>query len=278
VSQSLSQQYDQIFQDRTAEQRRLVAQGAIFDPLTRRVLREAGLRPGMRVLDLGTGAGNVAVIAAELVGPTGTVVGIERDGDAVEDAQRHLAAAGATNVELRQGDVQTLDGVEGGFDAVVGRLVLMYLADPAEALREAAARTRPGGVICMHEADLTYGWSSPETPLWRQVRTWFLDTLDRAGVEPRMGFGLFPAFRAAGLPDPHLVLEAHVEGGAEASAWGWANVVAGVVPLMERLGVASRAEVDPATLADRLLAELTTAGGIMLGPPMIGAWSTVPSR
>jgi predicted methyltransferase len=65
------------FTDRAAEDERLVAQGAVFDPLTRRLLRHAGLVPGMRVLDLGSGAGNVARLAAELVGPEGAVVGIE---------------------------------------------------------------------------------------------------------------------------------------------------------------------------------------------------------
>jgi SAM-dependent methyltransferase len=264
-----------IFENRPAEQERLLAQGTIFDPLTRRVLLEAGLAPGMRVLDLGSGAGNVAMIAAELVGPEGVVVGIERDAGAVDHARRHVAAAGLANVEFRQGDAQTLDGVERGFDAVIGRLVLMYLADPAGALRQAAARTRPGGVICMHEADLAYDWSSPPTPLWRQVRAWFLDTLAKAGVEPRMGLSLFAAFRAAGLPAPRLALEAVVEGPTEARTWGWANVVAGVVPLMERLGIATSDQVDPPTLADRLRAELASNDGIMLGPPMIGAWSTV---
>ena len=122
------------FADRAAEDERLIAQGRLFDPLTQRFLRQAGLAPGMRVLDLGSGAGNVARLAAELVGPDGAVVGIERDPAAVELARRRTDAP---NVEYRVGDAETLDGVEGGFDAVVGRLVLMYLKDPAAALRRA---------------------------------------------------------------------------------------------------------------------------------------------
>src|SRR5690242_16927105 len=76
------------FADRAAEDKRLIAQGTLFDPLTRRLLQQAGIAPGMRVLDLGSGAGNVARIAAEMVGPTGAVVGIEKDPAAVELAQR----------------------------------------------------------------------------------------------------------------------------------------------------------------------------------------------
>jgi ubiquinone/menaquinone biosynthesis C-methylase UbiE len=269
-------QYEQIFEDRAVEQERLRAQAAIFDPLTRRVLREAGLCAGMRVLDLGSGAGNVALLAAELVGPEGTVVGIERDASAVEDVRRSLAVTGPANIDLRQGDVQTLDGVEGGFDAVIGRLVLMYLSDPAEALRQAAARARPGAVICMHEADMTYPWASPSTALWQQIHGWFLDTLAWAGVEQRMGPSLFATFRAAGLPDPHMQLSSFADGGSQAPAWGFANVILGLVPLMQRLGIATRDQVDPETLADRLLADVVANDGI-LTVPMFGAWTNVPS-
>jgi SAM-dependent methyltransferase len=265
-----------IFENRAAENERLLAQGKILDPLTRRVLLEAGLAPGMRVLDLGSGAGNVAMIAADLVGPSGAVVGVERDPEAVDRARRLISETGPANIEYRVGDVQTLEGVEAGFDAVTGRLILMYLADPAGALRQAAARARPGGVICMHEADFTPPYASPPTPLWQQVRAWFLETLAKAGAEPRMGLSLFTAYRAAGLPDPQLILETFVAGGPQAPAWGWANVIRGAVPVMERLGIATEKEVGPATLADRLLAELLANSAIMIGPPLIGAWSTVP--
>ena len=261
------------FADRAAEDERLVAQAALFDPLTRRVLEQAGLARGMRVLDLGSGAGNVARLAADLVGPEGSVVGVERDPAAAELAQRRTAAP---NVEFRVGDAQTLDGVEDGFDAVIGRLVLMYLPDPVMALRRAAGRVRPGGLVCLHEGDLEYLWASPQPPLWSQVRAWFLTALEKAGIERRMGLSLVTTFRAAGLPAPRLLIEAYADGGPGAPAWAWANVVSGAVPLMERLGVATRAEVDPATLADRLLAETLGCGGSVIGPPMTGAWITVP--
>jgi SAM-dependent methyltransferase len=262
------------FADRAAEDERLVAQGALFDPLTRRLLERAGLAPGMRVLDLGSGAGNVARLAAELVGPGGAVVGIEQDPAAVELARRRIDA---DNIEFRVGDAQTLDGVEGGFDAVVGRLFLMYLRDPVSALCRAATRVRPGGVICMHEADLDYRPANPYTPLWVEAHTWFLEALEKAGVERRMGLALFTAFRAAGLPAPRLLVEAFAEGGPDAPAWGWANVFSAAVPLMERTGMATRAEVDPPTLAGRLLAETLACDGCVIGPPMTGAWVTVPA-
>jgi len=258
------------FADRGAEHDRLIAQGSIFDPLTSRLFQAAGLTAGMRVLDIGSGAGNVARLAAALVGPDGAVVGVDADPAAVELARQHTDLP---NVEFRVADAQTLDGIEDGFDAVTGRLVLIFLPDPADALRRAASRLRPGGVICMHEPDLAYQWASPQPALWGQVRGWFLETLEKAGIESQMGLKLYTLFAEAGLPTPRMLTEATVQGGPDAPAWAWANVVSGVVPLIEKLGVATRAEVDPPTLADRLLAEATAAGAYFIGPPMTGAWA-----
>ena len=64
--------------------------------MTARLLRDAGIRPGMHVLDVGSGAGDVSLIAAELVGPSGSVIGVDRDGPSVELAGRRARAAGLT--------------------------------------------------------------------------------------------------------------------------------------------------------------------------------------
>jgi hypothetical protein len=69
---------DYAFADRAHEQRRLASQAEEFEPLTERLFRAAGLVPGMRVLDLGSGAGDVAILAARLVAREGEVVGVER--------------------------------------------------------------------------------------------------------------------------------------------------------------------------------------------------------
>jgi len=172
--------------DRAAEDERLLAQSRLVDPATKRLLEAAGLAPGMRVLDLGSGAGNVARLAAELVGPNGAVVGVEKDPEAVELAQRHTSAP---NVEFRVGDAQTLYGIEGGFDAVTGRLILLHLPDTVGALRAAAARVRPGGLVIMHECDLGYLWASPQPPLWSQARAWLLEAAEKAGIGTRLGPG-----------------------------------------------------------------------------------------
>jgi ubiquinone/menaquinone biosynthesis C-methylase UbiE len=262
---------DYIFADRAVEQRRLERQAGVFDPLTERVFQAAGLSPGMRVLDLGSGAGDVAMLAARMVGPSGEVVGVERDPAAVAAATMRARQIGLPNVRFVEGDVQTLDGVAGDFDAVVGRLVLMYLPDPIAALVRAARLLRSGGLLCFQEGDMTYDWAAPMTPLWMQVRAWLLETMQRARVAPRMGLSLYASF-------PELRLECGVGGGRRAAAWGWANTVRGVLPMMERLGVATAADLKPDTLAERLLGDVLAADGIVICPPLIGAWARTPAQ
>jgi ubiquinone/menaquinone biosynthesis C-methylase UbiE len=263
------------FTDRANEHRRLSRQAELFDPLTERVFRAAGLGNGMRVLDLGSGAGDVAMLAARLVGREGEVIGVERDPEAVASATARVAQAGISNVRFIRGDVQTLEGVADGFDAAVGRFVLMYVPDPAVALRRVASLVRPGGLVCLHEGDMAYDWAAPMTPLWAQMRAWFLEVLERANAATRMGLALYPTFVAAGLPAPELLLECWVGSGRD-GAWAWANVMRGVLPLMEQFGITTAAELTPDTLADRLQDELRAANGIVISPPMMGAWARLP--
>lgn len=264
-----------VFAEGTNEEQRLTDQATVLDPLTARLFARAGLAPGMRVLDLGSGAGNVAELAAEAVGRRGSVLGVDRDPDAVRSARRRLA--GKPNVEFREGDLCDLSGVAGEFDAVVGRAVLMYLSEPAAALREAVRHVRPGGLVCMHEGDMTYGWASHATPLWKQVRGWLMDTFTRAGANLTMGAELFGAFRAAGLPDPELALEAPVGGGARSPAFGWANSLEAVLPLLERFEIATAETIGVDTLTERLNAEIDAQDGFVLGPLMYGGWCTLPA-
>jgi hypothetical protein len=89
-----------------------------------------------------------------------------------------------------------------------------------------------------------------------------------------MGLSLYPGFIAAGLPAPELLLECAA--GSGEIAWAWANVMQGILPLMEQLGITTAAELAPDTLADRLKEELRATNGIVISPPMVGAWASLP--
>src|SRR5260370_42459601 len=111
-----------------AEQERLIRQAALLAPYTERLFREAGIGVGHRVLDLGSGMGDVSMLVARLVGASGEVLGIERDATSIERAQARVAAAGLRNVGFLNTGL-TKNVIDPPFDAAVGGFVLMVLAD-----------------------------------------------------------------------------------------------------------------------------------------------------
>src|ERR1700733_8911137 len=113
----------------SAEHARLIRQAVIWDPFTERLFRDAGIGPGQRVLDIGSGVGDVAMLAARMVGPSGEVVGVERDAGTIARARARVSEAGLYNVSFTQSDVSQLSSSK-PFDAVVGRFILMFLPDP----------------------------------------------------------------------------------------------------------------------------------------------------
>ncbi len=157
------------------ETQRLMERSRLIEPLTRRFLKSAGIKAGMRVLDIGCGAGDVSLIAAELVGSEGEIVGVDMNPEIVETARMRVREAGNDNVPFIAGDVQTLDLGE-RFDALVGRLVLMYLPDPTVALKQLLTRLHPGSIVMFQEIDftITRSYRNPDTPLTSQLSDWIV--------------------------------------------------------------------------------------------------------
>ncbi|SDW64396.1 hypothetical protein SAMN05216215_1004230 [Saccharopolyspora shandongensis] len=110
-----------------------------------------------------------------------------------------------------------------------------------------------------------------ETPLRQQIRSWLADAFAGAGADLRMGLS---AFRDAGLPEPEMTMEAVAGGGSRSAAFGWSNIVQGIVPPMKRLGIATAEDVAPDTLTERLLADAEEHNAIVVGPCLYGAWVT----
>ncbi|HUR72850.1 MAG TPA: class I SAM-dependent methyltransferase [Sporichthya sp.] len=266
--------------DRAAEDRRLIAQARLFDPITGPQLRAAGLSPGMHVLDLGAGAGDTALLAADLVGPAGSVLGIERSPEAVALARRRVGAAGVRNIRFIQGDVNALDGVlaeHPEIDAVIGRLILMWVPDPAAILRTCAQRLRPDALVCFFECDLDIDFTNPRSPLWDRTQFWVEQGIAAIGAEPRMGTKLHRTFRSAGLPAPHLHQQTVLASGREAPTWLWVNILRGFLPALETNRITTADVVDVDTLEARLTEEIVRTDAVMTLPPVTVAWARVPS-
>ena len=259
------------------ERQRLIQQGSFLWDFTERLFSDAGIGPGMRVLDVGCGVGDVSLLVASLIGPQGAVVGVDRDPLALERAWQRVPALGRTNVDFVEGDLRDL-AFDEPFDAAVGRLVLMYLADPAEALRGIASHVRPGGIIAFQEFDLAeLGLSFPQVPLFDRTGTLLVETYQRAGVDVQMGLKLYSAFIAAGLPAPSIRAERPIGGGPDYPGYHYfAETVRTALPLMEQVGVATAEEIGIETLYERLRDEVVRLDGVIGWPSLMGAWSRKP--
>lgn len=255
---------------------RLVSQAAYFGDLTEHVFNLAGLEAGMRVLDAGCGPGDVSFLAARTVGPAGAVIGVDSAAAAVDAARGRAAGAGLDNVHFVHADLADLS-LDLPVDAVVGRLVLMYLSDPVAVLARLRTLLNPGGLLIFQEMDLTGAVSHPRCPLYDQTLGRVRETLRRIGADVRIGLALPQLFRAAGLPTPRMIMGARVASGPDPAAI--AQVVGITRTLLEPMrltGVATPDEVDIDTLAQRLRAQLEATGATIVSPHFIGAWTRLP--
>jgi 2-polyprenyl-3-methyl-5-hydroxy-6-metoxy-1,4-benzoquinol methylase len=257
----------------TSELERLSIQARLVDPITRRFLGDAGVCSGMRVLDVGSGAGDTAFLAAELVGQSGEVVGVDASADAIATARARANERQLSNVSFRECDL-ALASFDRQFDVLVGRYVLMFQSDPAAMLARLAAHVRPGGVVVFHEPDWNGARSMPPAPSYDLACRWVAGALQAAGHDIHMGSHLHSTFLAAGLPEPALRLESAIGAGSSASDCLRlvGDLVASLMPTIEICGIATIAEIDPDTLATRMCAEVTAAGSVVIGRSEIGAW------
>ena len=256
---------------------RLLVQGQLFHPFTRRLLVDAGLQAGMHVLDLGCGPGDVSLLAAELVGEGGLVLGVDTNASTLELAQARAQAAGLSHVAFQVGNINELAPTQ-QFDAIIGRLILMYLPEPEAVLRQLATHLCPGGVLAFQEHDIPSQEDAtlPASPLWQQAMSWVRQAFPMAGVESRMGMKLCGTFLAAGLPVPQLRYEAAIGTGPE---WAGYEILAGVVrdllPLLQKFGIASPEDIRIETLAARLREEVVSAGAVARLPALVSAWTHI---
>jgi SAM-dependent methyltransferase len=255
------------------ELRRLVSQSAYFGELTEQVLRAAGLAPGMHVLDIGCGAGDVSFLAASLVGPHGSVLGIDRSAEAIQLATQRAAAARLTNVRFEVRDVNQ-SGLTRQFDAIVGRLVLMYFHEPVEVLRRLTRLAVPGGILAFHELDLGCMLCDPPVPLYTECVSRIAEVLRRSLAQPRMGMKLIPTFRHAGLPEPATMVHTRLGTASEAVIFEQlASITRTLAPAMEKLGIATVEDLQLDTFAARLRQAVWDSDATIAAPLFVGAWA-----
>jgi SAM-dependent methyltransferase len=244
----------------------------IVDEMTERMLDDAGIGPGMRVLDIGCGPGAVSLMLSRRVGNHGHVFGVDLNPQMLELARKNARDAGASNLTFIEGGFDVALPDRGTLDAVVGRRVLMYQSDAARAVTQLADAIRRGGVIAFHEHDMVAMSNDRSSlPLHDRVRSWLREMLRREGANLHMGFELHSALSAAGLDVERVRAEAIVL--TPTAGYPVGAIIRAALPRLLQHGIATDADVDVETLDARLAAERREAAATCLWEMVFCAWA-----
>lgn len=247
----------------------------VRDSFIRRLFLDAGIAPGMRVLDIGCGRGDVTRLLGELVGPSGEAVGLDRDARALELARAQIPTAESAPLRYVEAELDDCAFEAEAFDAITCRRVLMYLPRPVEVLRHVCVCLREGGLFVVQEQDTTMVPASlAALPLHRKVHGWMWETVEREGADVHIGFHLAQRLEDAGLIVEELRGEAVIQ--TPQRFHDVVRIIEAMLPRIEARGVATREEIAIETLAQRLAEEREQAQAIYIGDMVFGAWARKP--
>jgi SAM-dependent methyltransferase len=244
----------------------------LYGPGTRQVLLDAGVRPGMRVADVGCGVGMVTALLSELVGPAGHAVGIDASDAQVAEARTRLGP-GATTTSFVVASATDTGLPYVSFDLVYCRFLLIHLPDPEGAVREMRSLLKPGGVLVCEDGDLTSAGSEPPSALGAFADLWGRLGPVR-GVDYTLGRRLFRMVLAAGFPAAEITFNQPVVAQGEGKRLLELSV-AEAGPAFVAAGLITADELDH-TLTEmrRLNADETV---LALMPRMAQVWARKPA-
>lgn len=166
-------------------------------PSTLTLLQAAGIAEGMRCLDVGCGGGDVSLEMARLVGPHGSVVGIDMDAVKLALAEQDAYEEQLANVTFREGNAVEL-GADGVYDLVYARFLLTHLPDPLLAAQQMVRAARPGGAIVIEDLDHAAVFSYPACSALDQYVALYNQAARLRGADPEIGPKLPELLRQAG--------------------------------------------------------------------------------
>jgi SAM-dependent methyltransferase len=251
---------------------RLDRQAASIERATKVLLQAAGVSVGMRALDLGTGLGHVARLIGQLVGPSGSVVGIDRSEEALRVARRRVEDAGDTHVSFVTGSVNDWQAPE-PFDAIVGRLLLFHVADPVAVVRRQLGNLRVGGLFVAIDFDVCAARAEPPVSLVADAVGWVVRAFQVGGASPEIGPRLALVLERAGVQAvSSFGVQSYLAPHDPAGPASLAGVVRSLAPVILQSGIASSEELGIETLERRIADALREADAVLVPPTVAGAW------
>lgn len=228
---------------------------------TSRFLRDIGLEPGMRVLDVGCATGLLTRELANLVGKNGHITGVDRNNDRLAEAKDQTAESNHATIVYENVDLTgNLPDWE-PFDAITGRRVLMYLPDAAETLRRLTALLKPDGLMIFQEhCAIGMPIAAQPIPQHQQAHDWMWRVIAAEQGTITIGLDLPKLFQQGGLGIDDYRAEAIMLGSARDD--GIEDIASYMVSRVIDAGVANRDTIRPDSLTERLFEERQKANPI----------------
>src|SRR5215831_189438 len=248
--------------------KRLRVLSRVMQPTTLDLLRRAGARPGMVCMDAGCGGGDLTFDLARIVGPEGRVVGVDFDEVKLELARNEAHVQQLSNVEFRKADL-TKPGLQGEFDLIHARFLLMHLRNPEEILDRMFAALVPGGVVVIEDIDFQGYFCYPECPALRRYVELYQRSVRLQGADPCIGPRLPSLLASAGFQNVQMnvVQPAGITGDVKLISPLTMEAIAEAV-IRERL--ASEAEVEE--IVAELYEYARTPGTVGCMPRVVETW------
>lgn len=257
------------------ELNRLINQSSYYNPSTEAVLSRAGLKPGMTVMDVGCGAGDVSLCIARMVGPEGKIIAIDQAEEALALGKMRAAELGIKNIFFIKGNLNQYQPEE-PMDAIVGRLVLLYQPDPLTSLIILKKFLKPGGIMAFQEFIMSSAKSWPTLDFFESHLRIIVDTFHRAGMDPILGSRLYHLMDRAGMSDLRTMGYTNFAVGPDVAraAEYLVQTIRTIVPVAQKLGVEFPEGFELESLTDRLVDSCIKNQISLCTPMMVGVWGT----
>ncbi|MFD2420281.1 class I SAM-dependent methyltransferase [Amycolatopsis pigmentata] len=219
------------------ERERLEAMARSWDPGTLRLVTDCGIGPGQRCLEVGAGTGTVSRALAELVGPDGQVVALDRDVRFLDDQP--------ANVEVCQADLMTDDLPRAAFDLVHARLLVAHLHPHRDAIARLADAVAPGGWLLVEDVDWTFvDLTVPSAPVHSAMMVALRRILGQGGFDATYGRHLYTDMRSLGLTEVTAEYRGNQTPSSNQSWLAWQLLVTQFEEDMVDTGLLSRRQVE----------------------------------
>jgi SAM-dependent methyltransferase len=235
---------------------------------------EIGVRPGWSAVEIGCGPRGCLELLAQRVGPSGRVVGVERNAEEVASAQQFVGGAELANVQVVQADARDTGLQAHSFDLATARLVLVNVPKPEQIVTEMVRLVRPGGTVALHEPDSTTQRADPPLPAFGRLQQLLSASAERSGMDRSIALRTPRLLRELGLVDVKVNPLVHVYPPGHSRRDMPLFFAEAARPRLLEQGLAQESELD--ALIASLRSHLAEPGTLVVSSLFLQVWGRVP--